>query len=324
MENQVKKKKLYIIGNGFDRHHGLKTSYYNFAKYLKAKDLELYNLIESYIFAPKSDNDLWWRFEENLANLDVDSIINDNDDLLPNIASDEFRDRDLHTFPDEMLNLQENLTDKLISIFTQFIRDVEMPKSAIERKIKLDNDALFFTFNYTYTLELYYRINSKNILHIHNKADDRHNNIILGHGIDPDKFKKEETPPKNLSEEELERWYENQHDKLDYSARTGQENLFQYFAKSYKSTKNIILKNQLFFKDLSEIEEIIVLGHSLGDVDLPYFTEIIKSVNSDIIWKVSYYNETEESTHRNRLSDLGIKNNNIKTIQLEDLLIDTK
>ena len=33
---------LYVIGNGFDLHHGLNTSYYAFSKYLKENDNELY------------------------------------------------------------------------------------------------------------------------------------------------------------------------------------------------------------------------------------------------------------------------------------------
>ena len=43
-------KKLFIIGNGFDREHDLPTSYWDFRKYV----LTLYPDAESYYFVPES------------------------------------------------------------------------------------------------------------------------------------------------------------------------------------------------------------------------------------------------------------------------------
>lgn len=317
--------KLFIIGNGFDRHHRMKTSYYDFAEYLRENDYELYDILESYFYYSLSDTDFWWRFEENLANFDIDQILEDYRDYLPDIASDEFRDRDLHMFPDIMQNTLEKLTSGLISNFTNFIRSVEIPKSAVQRKLNIDKDALFFTFNYTYTLEDLYKVSSKNILHIHNAAESRYSDIILGHGMDPDSFKEEEpTPPDGLSEQELEEWYESLGDNWDYSYDTGKENIIQYFAATYKNTRAIISENEAFFKKLSVVDEVFVFGHSLADVDIPYFKEIIKIVNSNSKWTVSYYSDTEEESHKKTLLELGINESNIELIQLEQIQIDTK
>ena len=41
--------KLYIIGNGFDLHHNLKTSYANFCLYVRENDKELYEFLEGYV-----------------------------------------------------------------------------------------------------------------------------------------------------------------------------------------------------------------------------------------------------------------------------------
>ena len=35
---------LYIIGNGFDLHHGVASSYASFCKWLEKHDFELFNL----------------------------------------------------------------------------------------------------------------------------------------------------------------------------------------------------------------------------------------------------------------------------------------
>lgn len=317
--------KLYIIGNGFDRHHEMETSYYNFAEYLRESDYELYDILESYFYYSQSDTDFWWRFEENLANFDIDQILEDHRDYLPDIGSDAFRDRDWHTFPDIMQNTLEKLTSDLIANFTNFIKSVEIPKSAVQRKINIDNDALFFTFNYTYTLEDLYKVNPKNILHIHNAAESRYSDIILGHGMNPDNFKEEEpTPPDGLSEQELEEWYESLSDDWDYSYDTGKENIIKYFTASYKNTKEIISENETFFNKLSGIDEVFVFGHSLTEVDILYFKEIRKLVNSSCKWTVSYLDNNEKESHKETLLNLGIEESNIELIQLKHIQIDTK
>jgi hypothetical protein len=38
------------------------------------------------------------------------------------------------------------------------------------------------------------------------------------------------------------------------------------------------------------IDQIITIGHSIGDVDLPYFREIMGNIDADgVKWKVSYH-----------------------------------
>ncbi len=42
-------KNLYIIGNGFDLHHGISSSYNGFKKFVKENEVELYELIGKYL-----------------------------------------------------------------------------------------------------------------------------------------------------------------------------------------------------------------------------------------------------------------------------------
>ena len=68
--------KLYFIGNGFDLHHGLKTSYLNFRDdYIKKKSSVLWNdFLDIYGDAPQNDN-LWWKdFENMLGKVDYESL----------------------------------------------------------------------------------------------------------------------------------------------------------------------------------------------------------------------------------------------------------
>jgi len=311
--------KLYIIGNGFDLHHYLKTSYYDFANYLRENHNDIYSTLESYVSYPTSENDLWSRFEENLANLDAEEILSEHSDTLPNYASDDFRDRDRYVFPDIMDEHFQKLTSGLFSAFQEFVQQVEYPNYSWEHKIEIDKEATFLTFNYTNTLERLYSIDKSKIIYIHNSAFYGADEIILGHGIDPETFEeKKPEPPDDLEPEELEEWY-NRNDDYDYSYDEGKQNLMRYFKVTYKPTKEIINRHSNFFANLKTVEEIYVYGHSISSVDLPYFEEIVRNVSNDMKWTVSFYNSDEYNRHKVTLDKLGIAIENIRLIQLEDI-----
>jgi hypothetical protein len=62
---------VVLIGNGFDLHHGLLSSYSNFRDWLKINHLTIYNefLI---IYDGLADEGEWWKdFENNLGKLNV-------------------------------------------------------------------------------------------------------------------------------------------------------------------------------------------------------------------------------------------------------------
>jgi hypothetical protein len=315
-------KRLYIIGNGFDLHHNLKTSYFDFESFIKERYNDIYTVLEEYVSYPKNDKCLWAKFEENLANLDTEEILAEYSDRLPEYGNDEFRDRDVFVFPDIMEELFKKLTYGLLSAFTNFIQEVEYLPSSSEKKICIDNEAFYLTFNYTKTLEKLYEIPESKIVYIHNSAFSLVDKIILGHGIAPETFKEIKTePPENLTLEELEEWH-NQNDDYDYSYNEGKQNLMRYFEVSYKPTKQIINLYLDFFKGLKNIEEIFVLGHSISNVDIPYFEEIIKWIKPEVKWNVSYYCQKEGNRHKNTLIKLGVDIINIKCILLEDLQIE--
>lgn len=67
---------LYIIGNGFDRHHGLPSSFKGFRDYSKHSDF--HRLYENGVFMMLAGQDLddhSNKLEQNLANFDVDELI---------------------------------------------------------------------------------------------------------------------------------------------------------------------------------------------------------------------------------------------------------
>jgi hypothetical protein len=294
------KNKLYIIGNGFDLHHNLKTSYYNFRDYLKNHNREIYDLLEQYLCC---SDDLWGDFEESLAKLDTDELYCDNSNLLPNIESDDFREHDWYVFPDEMERIYDKLTTELVETFKDFISEAMSVDDLeiLKHKIDVDINARFLCFNYTDTLERIYHIQRKNINYIHNSIKDSSENIILGHSIDPSKF---------ILKIKDEDYY--------YPYDEGRLTLNNYFETMHKPTGKIIEENRSYFNSLSNTNKIYVLGHSISKVDIPYFEKIVQIINRNVEWILSYYKEEEIETFKNTLKNIGVSSK-INFVRLEDL-----
>lgn len=62
--------RLYIIGNGFDLHHNLRTSYANFRDDYACKRQRLWSSLAT-IYGDKLKENLWWSdFERHLSQID--------------------------------------------------------------------------------------------------------------------------------------------------------------------------------------------------------------------------------------------------------------
>ncbi|PHM72075.1 bacteriophage abortive infection AbiH family protein [Xenorhabdus sp. KJ12.1] len=183
--------KLYVIGNGFDVHHGIDTRYTSFGLYLKNNYSETYELlIEHYGLSDLNPNystsmsdPLWSEFETSMSLLDKDSVLEANMDAMPNYSSDDFRDRDRYTLEIEMERILGLLTTDLYKAFKEFILAVQFPQFDHSRSVNIDRDAVYLTFNYTDTLSQYYAIPDENVLFIHGKADEHVDELILGHSL---------------------------------------------------------------------------------------------------------------------------------------------
>lgn len=270
---------LYIIGNGFDLAHGLKTEYTDYRNFLSDKHPEFYSFFCEHF---DTDNEFWAEFEKKLATLKPDHILETYQDYAASPSSPDFQDRDWGAYATEVETHVEKLINKLFTTFKEFILNVQYPelKRAI---IEFKQDAIFLSFNYTRTLELYYNIPPEKILFIHGNAYASGHDLILGHDFKSDVFL-EDSPPPNLTKDELERWEDYMNDKYDFSTELAKQEISKYFELTLKNT-DIIIKNNLgFFKNLHTIDEIHIFGHSLSSVDLPYLHQIKASTLDHVIW----------------------------------------
>lgn len=58
-------KNLFIIGNGFDIHHGINSRYSDYREWLKGYDFDLYNKL-CRLYDSTEDDDDWWNSLNNI------------------------------------------------------------------------------------------------------------------------------------------------------------------------------------------------------------------------------------------------------------------
>lgn len=316
--------KLYIIGNGFDLHHKLKTSYHDFLVFFKdqfPEEFELLNLYFERVFNQNGSlTSFWSDVEMALSKFDFEEALEDKKDYIPNLSDDDWNSN-IGAYEYEMNKICEALDFK--GKMTAFIRSITPLSECVFKNVKisspLDKEAKYLVFNYTDTVERY-GVPEKNILHIHGNVDD----IIFGHGIDPKIFEHSELVdlPTGLSPEAYNNWLEEQSNNYDFSYELGRNLILTYFRMSYKDTASIIECNNQFFQSLTNIDTIFILGHSLGDIDSPYFDKVFQKVNPKAInCYVSYFSNEEMETHKEILSKYDIPEDRLNFRKLEELLL---
>jgi hypothetical protein len=283
---------LYIIGNGFDLNHGLKTSYLDFKKNYAMSKPALWRVLEKF-YGNKLKKDLWWsNFEKMLGEVDYQHLANSrNGGALGHKVLEDFFSYNLRFW------------------FGDWIKGVNQREIRIISSAKRNDvivDALFFTFNYTTLLEDVYQIDRDNIWHIHGSVldlqHDEHS-IVVGHdsnfgqlmGLENTQEAQKVLSGKYIDDANVE------------------------VAKGAKDVKKRVEDNSgEFIKRYSLIKHYIIMGFSLNDIDMPYIEKIIE-VNHDIDaadWTFYYYKEEEKCAFMESLLKLGIKQENInKPIQ---------
>lgn len=296
--------KLFIVGNGFDRGHDLPTSYWDFRKYLQYLYPDfLRSFEEHYDIYPLMDDEskkslLWNELETNLANIDEDIIIDQVKGVTLDLESGDIGIRDtLYSYFSQEYNYIQKLSQYLKRwVRTIRIRDTK-PKTTW---VHPNNDALYITFNYTSVLENVYKIPSSKIIHIHGSLRNNDDDPILGHG---NKDKIENIEQMRLDADQL----------CDEKRSSICAVIGDYYQRTFKDISRYSYK--LWQLAEKEIDEIIVIGHSLAGVDLPYFRDIDFLTGKGAIWTVYYFNECEKDPIKTRLLACGIDFVRIKLIQ---------
>lgn len=309
-------KKLYVIGNGFGIHHGIKCNYTSFCDWLKANRQDVHkNLIRIY---GDCDGDWWSNFEENLTNFDPDKYPNKVGrtsffDLQTELiqlygedgkaAIDEFEMKDKEGIRNryrlaEVIARFEmgQLKDDLNKAFGDWVEKLEKPKK--DQKIDwIDSEAFFFTFNYTRTLEDLYGVDEDNVLHIHGSVDNHV--FVIGHNMTID----------DMLQRDTEQYAYDRNPFDDMGEDEARLALFDYIADELrKPVEEIIEENKNYFNDLLSIKEMTVLGFSYSPIDLPYLKRIIEVAGKDIKVILGWHDEKDEDRAKAFKKDMNLSN----------------
>ncbi len=242
---------LFIIGNGFDLYHGLESRYSNFRGWLLRNATpqngykEFVEGMERLFPLETSQDMLWSNFEKALGRYDV------------NMIDEEYRKANGRDSEHKML-LE---TQKLCSQIRENMADwaAGIPLGKVRKQLDLNTDSWYLTFNYTKVLEDIYTIPDTHICHIH--GDVKHkNDVITGHD------------------------WEYHHPDNDTESDVIRADMHEAFNKLLKKPDNQMEKHSDFLKGLAGIKHIVVIGHSLQDVDKDYFVKISQSVSPNAQW----------------------------------------
>lgn len=308
-------KNLYIIGNGFDLHHDIKSSYGHFSNWLRENDNTVYQEMIN-LYGEEIVNGDWWNdFESNLGYLNFREIIEHHS--WHNQPSDEDieKNRSIDTMGGAW-DVQSNVGKTIEGIKRSFHVWVDsLSPAKKELKVRLNSeDSFFINFNYTLTLETTYSINPERVCHIHGSIND--DEYIIGHGRTLHEIKQEAEPYVDSYDGKIDP-SEYGIDALDdeITENTKQEMIAQVMSVK-KPVEGIIAKLQVLLKKFNHLEELYIFGLSFSEVDMPYLKTIFEIIPHHTNLTISYYSNKDLERINRLMNDYAFT---YKRVRLKDL-----
>lgn len=281
-------KTLVIIGNGFDLAHGVHSSYLDFEKTIGKNSTLRFNM-ETYL---NVKGNLWANLEESLGRLNYSLFLNPDilDMWLENFDAynPDAQNSALTAAVETAIGPTFSIPDDLNRRFTKWLKTLKVDTSLRPFKF-LHGNYKVLSFNYTEFIEDLY--GATNVCYIHGcrkvvkgrKPDE----IILGHtpGIENEEWDKVNLKPKK---------FKNKYKRYIFEAAIDMaiNETGWYDESTTKNCAELIKKNKCFFDSLKGTEEIFIIGHSLSEVDFPYFEEI-NELCPISKWIISYHDAND-------------------------------
>ncbi len=296
-----------------------------------------------YPIATWAKSNLWCDFEKYMGELNREKVFDLLDMSLPRIDENDenFSYADFYAPLDEIKNMVESCTTQMRYHFHKWVNTLHYQKGFKSRMFDVDRNALFLNFNYTTFLESEYDVPNNNICYIHGSRKDPIGSLVLGHHSNDDEaFERWIHKNKNrkryrpVQKDAKGRYYKN--DKLVYlayfleeesegnwrlpiryyAADLARQYFEGYYSDTEKKTACIIGRHSDFFRSLSNIDRVTIIGHSLADVDMDYFYEVRKWIRPDARWTVSYHSDADLRRIKAFVRKLNIEQDHISYMAL--------
>ena len=295
-------KSLVIIGNGFDIMHGVKSSYWEFQKTI-GKNNSLRREMELYL----DTGDLWSNLEDSLGRLNYSMFLNPYviDMWLDTYGAydPDCQAADFTAAVEDAIAPIFNIPRELNYRFKKWIKTLKV-ESDHRPFTMLHGDYKVLNFNYTEFVETLYGAKRENICYIHGcrrtEKGKRPDEIILGHkpGMEEEQWDKVELKPFKFKNPYKRYILES---AMEMAAREAS----WYDDSTTKKCDEIIKNHKDFFDRLCGIEEVFVIGHSLSEVDYPYFEEVRRKC--DAKWHIGYHSLDDMKRLIALVNKLGLK-----------------
>lgn len=283
----MKHTELAIVGNGFDMALKLPSSFGAFEAYVAAHDRDVHEAIEDYLHV----NGDWRDLEEAFAWFDGPSAMDEAAEQLVGYGADDWSDSYHHAPQQAAQDIAKALTKGIRRHLAEWARTLDATRVPGLVTMPLSQEIPYLQFNYTSTLQRVFHVPDANVLHIHGQAA-RGDELVLGHARPPAGAKTLSTP--------------HDHEDADVRMREAAQILDDVLDATSKRSPDVIAANASFFAGLSGVGHVIVLGHSLAEVDHPYFEEVRRHVRPDALWRVSCYSDGDRVRAEKLRQVLGI------------------
>ncbi len=275
--------RLYIIGNGFDLNHGLPTSYWHYRDYLCQNNPRLVRDYEcgAYFRAAEGRPDTQWNDLEN-------GLVLFYEDAFEKIVPAYYPDMNSERTPGwDDINVEiENRFSFLRSFtgeyFYRWISDFEHNYSNVFPKYELSPEDVYVTFNYTRTLERVYGIPERRVFHVHGTIG-RPESIQFGN-------------PSNNPDDlhaDLKGTYAND-EFYNVVIEPAIASMAKFAGDTYKNISSNVSDLSRFLGTFIGIDEVIVMGHTLGGVDYPYYRDVFVPYYKNAFWSIFVYDQAAE------------------------------
>ncbi|KAI4447638.1 hypothetical protein C823_002157 [Eubacterium plexicaudatum ASF492] len=139
-----------------------------------------------------------------------------------------------------------------------------------------------------------YQISSDRICHIHGGLTPYcKERPVLGHG-NVDRI--------DIYREKAKR----ADDEFDEGPKSIYHAIAKFYERIFKDTNQQINVHRDFFQNLVDITFVNIIGHSMSELDLPYFQTVQLYSPEKTIWNTYYYDQDEQDSMKERLLSIGV------------------
>lgn len=252
---------LYILGNGFDLAHQMPTNYEDFHLWLLKNGNESFvRRLESLYPCVKNNIGKWSDLEEALGKVTLKEAV----DYDRNFRDCSLRQNDEWKYQCGY-NLK-NVVDVLPHMLKKWAQSILLDRCLPQ--FQLCSQAHFLSFNYTRTLESIYGV--QEVFHIHETAINQRP-LVVGYGD-------------AIFEED---------DYISEDKYVNTQIIKNVLSHCRKPVDVILQEPQTlqWLDSLTNVEGVVVYGHSCAMVDEPYFNTIANCIKTNACWDFYVYDD---------------------------------